>query len=228
MATSQSQPQQQPAPTQNESQDHTRARLLEAASQVFADHGFQTATVREICTRANANIAAVNYYFRDKAGLYVAVLRNSMHAGGQPEPRETALHAATPEEALRGMISALLHRMHGPSTGPSCHFRIMVHEMVQPTEALPKMVEEIIGPNHAALRQILSRLLGTAPDDDVTRLCSHSIIGQIAHYAYAGPMIALLWPDFKMSPERLDTIAAHIANFSIQAIKHLKDTNSHE
>ena len=217
----------QPAPPP-ENPDPTRARLLEAAGQVFAEHGFQTATVRDICTRAKANIAAVNYHFRDKAGLYLAVLRHSMNAGGQPEPRELAMAAATPEDGLRLMIAAMIRRMHGPATGPACHFRIMVHEMVQPTEALPRIVEEIIGPSHAAMRQIMSRLLNKPPDHDLTRLCSHSVVSQVVHYAHAGPMIALLWPDLKMTPERLDAIAAHIADFSLAAIKHLKETNSHE
>lgn len=218
----------QPVSAPPETTDPTRARLIEAAGQVFAEQGFQAATIREICARAGANVAAVNYHFRDKAGLYLAVLRQSMHAGGQPEPREIALQAATPEESLRLMIHNMMRRMHGSAAGPARHFRIIVHEMVHPTEALPRVVEEIIGPNHAVLRQILSRLLGTPPDDDQTRLCSHSIVAQIVHYACAGPMIALLWPDLKMTSDRLDAIAAHIAEFSLAAIKGLKEKNSHE
>ena len=35
-------------------------------------------------------------------------------------------------------------------------------------------------------------------------------------------MIALLWPDLKMTPERLDAIAAHISDFSLSAIQHLQ------
>ena len=89
-------PSPQPAPAAAEHLDATRARLIDAAGQVFADHGFQAATIRDICTRAGANVAAVNYHFRDKAGLYLAVLRQSMSAGGQPEPREIALLAETP------------------------------------------------------------------------------------------------------------------------------------
>ena len=212
--------------------DATRARLITAAGEVFAEHGFQSATVRDICTRAGANIAAINYYFRDKAGLYLAVLRHSMTEGtGQPEPRDAALLADTPEQALRLMIAAMLLRMHNPSTGRACHLRIMVHEMAQPTDALPRVVEEIIGPNYAAMRQILSRLLDRPPDDDLTRLCAHSIIGQVVHYAHAGPVINLLWTDLKMTPERLNAIAAHISDFSLSAIRHYKETKettSHE
>ena len=209
--------------------DATRARLIDAAGQVFAEHGFQAATVRDICTRAGANIAAINYHFRDKAGLYLAVLRHSMSSGGgQPEPRDAALLADTPEEALRLMITAMLLRMHHPATGRACHLRIMVHEMAQPTDALPRVVEEIIGPNYAAMRHILSQLLNQPPDADITRLSAHSIIGQVVHYAHAGPVINLLWPDLKMTPERLNAIAAHIGEFSLSAIQHYKETTSHE
>lgn len=214
----------QPATTAPD-HDATRARLIHAGGEVFAEHGFQAATVREICTRAGANIAAINYHFRDKAGLYLAVLRHSMTTGaGYPEPRDAAALAETPEEALRLFVTAMLLRFHDPATGRACHLRIMVHEMAQPTDALPRVVEEIIGPNYAAMRQILSRLLNRPPDDDITRLCAHSIIGQVVHYAHAGPVINLLWPDLKMTPERLNAIAAHISDFSLSAIRSYKET----
>jgi hypothetical protein len=104
----------------------------------------------------------------------------------------------------------------------------MAHEMAQPTEALPRVVEEVIGPNYAAMRGILARLLGTSPEDDLTRLCAHSVVGQVVHYAHAGPVINLLWPELKMTPERLHEVAAHIAEFSLAAIESLKEKNSHE
>src|SRR5580658_4493065 len=116
-----------PAAIPPENPEATRARLIESAGHVFAEHGFQAATVRDICTRAGANIAAVNYHFRDKAGLYLAVLRHSMTAGAShPEPRDAAALAETPEEALRLMIAAMLLRFHDPSTGRACHLRMMV------------------------------------------------------------------------------------------------------
>ena len=52
----------------------TRARLLTAAIDLFAERGFESVTVREICQQASADVAAVNYHFRDKLGLYLAVL----------------------------------------------------------------------------------------------------------------------------------------------------------
>jgi AcrR family transcriptional regulator len=53
----------------------TQADLLDAACRTFAEKGYRDATIAEICQRAGANIAAVNYYFRDKETLYVEAWR---------------------------------------------------------------------------------------------------------------------------------------------------------
>ncbi|MEZ6108609.1 MAG: TetR family transcriptional regulator [Pirellulaceae bacterium] len=52
----------------------TKERLVQAAGPIFARSGFAEATVREICDSAGANLAAINYHFGDKWGLYVATI----------------------------------------------------------------------------------------------------------------------------------------------------------
>ncbi|QJB57537.1 TetR/AcrR family transcriptional regulator [Pseudodesulfovibrio sp. zrk46] len=56
----------------------TRARILNASSDVFCQKGFENTTIRDICTAANANVAAVNYHFGDKKKLYNEVLKKWM------------------------------------------------------------------------------------------------------------------------------------------------------
>src|SRR6058998_1205603 len=89
----------------------TRQRLLEAAGEVFAEHGFRAATIRDICQRARANIAAVNYYFRDKEHLYAAVLQYAQRCADEKYPPDLGLRAdATAEERLHTFVkSFLLH-----------------------------------------------------------------------------------------------------------------------
>jgi len=202
-------------------EDQTRERLIEAAGEVFAEQGFQAATVRDICAKAGANVAAVNYHFRDKMGLYVAVLQNSVCAASPADVRSLMEQAAAPEEALRLMITHMLHRMYRAGGRGGWHVRIMAHELARPTAALDRVVAEVIGPNYIAMRQILARILDTGPDDEITRLCAHSIVGQVVHYAHATPVIERVWPGFELTEERVGRIAAHIADFSLHAVRAL-------
>ena len=57
------------------SRPDTKATLLDRAERLFATHGFEAASLREITSAARANLSAVNYHFRSKKDLIVAVLR---------------------------------------------------------------------------------------------------------------------------------------------------------
>ena len=198
--------------------DDTRARLIEAAGFVFSEQGYRAATVRDICTRANANVAAINYHFRDKLGLYVEVVRVSMGTHGDHDLGRMQLDAKPAAEALRLLIAGMLERALGRDRA-AWYLRIMSHELAQPSEAFARVVDEVISPNYASLRGVLGRLLGREPGDDITRLCAHSVIGQVVHFAAARPVINILWPAMKMTPAQVAQIAKHIADFSLAGIR---------
>ena len=54
--------------------DLTRARILESAGQLAAECGYANMTSKQVCERAHVNMAAVNYHFGSREGLYAAVL----------------------------------------------------------------------------------------------------------------------------------------------------------
>lgn len=195
------------------SHDPTRAKLVEAAAEVFAEYGFQAATVREICARAGANVAAVNYYFGDKVELYGQVLREALERVHE-RPLPDVLHTLEPTEALRRAIRMMLGRVCSPKR-TNLTMRLMLHEMTNPTPGLARVVDEVIGPNYLTLRTIIGRMIALDPDHDKTRLCAHSVIGQVLHYAQSRPVIAQLWPGLEMNEASLDMIADHIGSFSL-------------
>jgi len=205
--------------------DETRARVIESAGEVFAKAGFEKATVREICARAQANVAAVNYHFGDKLGLYTEVLKTAVFNAKQDAVNE-ANALANPEEALRRFIRSMLEKMQAGDR-PSWYARVMTHELAQPTPALGAVVEHVIRPNSRVLCAIVGKILDRPPLDYTTRLCAHSVIAQVVHHINARPVIELLWPELKASPATLDKVATHIADFSLAALHSFRRKNSH-
>src|SRR5580693_10163972 len=174
--------------------DDTRTRLLDAAGQVFAESGFQAATVREICARAGANIALVNYHFGDKLELYTEVLRFSICASGNEIIHKAIDSAAPPEKAFRELIRAMLLKIYGADR-PAWHFRLMMHEFAQPTPAMARVIDETMRPIYDRFRMLIGRLLALPPDHGCVRLWTHSVIARGDHYAHARHVVSRIWPD---------------------------------
>ncbi len=201
-------------------EDAARTRLIEAAGEIFAEQGYESATIREICARAGANVAAVNYHFRDKLGLYGAVIR---HIAVNPDLPGSV--SEDPEKALRGFISAMLGKLVLGGQGRQWHLRIMVHELARPSDGLPIIVEELIGPRYALLRSIISAIVHLPSDHDTVRLSAHSIIGQIAHYIHGRPVLGHVWPAMQFTPEQVEQVAGHIAEFSLAGLRKIAGTS---
>src|SRR5437762_5573972 len=92
----------------------TRERLLRTAARLFADRGFKKVTVRDICRTARANVAAVNYHFGDKMGLYREVLQAAIDVlRSTTEAAKEAAEGCRADEKLRGLVHVHLHRMLG-------------------------------------------------------------------------------------------------------------------
>ena len=90
------------------SDEITRTRLLEAAGPAFASEGFHKAKIRDICACAGANVAAVNYHFGDKLGLYIEVLRYSVSAAVADPNLIRKAADISPEVKLRGFVRMML------------------------------------------------------------------------------------------------------------------------
>ncbi|MEJ2638009.1 MAG: TetR family transcriptional regulator [Desulfosarcinaceae bacterium] len=92
--------------------EETKYRLIQAAGGVFVRKGFQSAAVREIGSRAGTHVGAVNYHFRDREGLYAAVIDASHQSMVEKHPPDLGLQVdAQPEEKLRAFIHSFLLRI---------------------------------------------------------------------------------------------------------------------
>src|SRR5471032_560820 len=190
------------------SPDETRRQLLEAAGEVFAEVGFRDATVREICRRAGANIAAINYHFGDKETLYAEVLSYSHGKTLEKFPPLLGVaENAPPEKKLRAFVQSLLLRIF--DTGPtSWHGKLMSREMIEPSSALDSLVEERMRPMAGQLAKIVAEILDCPLNDERVRLCSLSVVSQCVFYNHCRPVVTRLFPN--KLPEDAESIE-HLA-----------------
>ena len=197
----------------------TKQRLLEAAGEVFAAHGFRAATVREICERAGANVAAINYHFGDKEGLYFAVLKSCSEAALQKYPPTLGLGPnATSEERLHAFVRSLLFRIADKGQ-PSWHGKLIAHEMTEPTKALTALIDKVYGPALKQLEAIVRKLVGRRAPVTVVRQCQLSVLGQCLYFHYARPAIQHIHPEQGFEPADIERLAKHITQFSLAGIR---------
>jgi AcrR family transcriptional regulator len=197
--------------------DTTRARILEAAGTVFAEKGCDSATIREICQLAGANLAAVNYHFGDKQRLYVQTVKRAHQklAEHAPLPKWPA---DTPARVkLRDFIETFLTRILTSDEG-AWHIQLMTRELAAPQEACEAMVRDHIQPESLLLHDILSELLPPEAPAAKRRLIAFSIVGQCLHYRFGAAVIRLLTPPEEYRRFTPSHLAEHITEFTLAAL----------
>ena len=191
----------------------TRERLLKAAREVFSQHNFQGATVREICRRAGANVAAVNYHFGSKDGLLAEALNFAPLAALQATNIKAA---ACPEIRLRLFIHDFL-LMLLDEKNPSSQCQIMARELADPTPALDQIMREAIAPMHQFMGKLVREIAGEVGENQLRRYV-HSIIGQCLFYRHSQPVLQRLHPKLRYNHKEIEAIAKHIADFSLAGL----------
>jgi TetR/AcrR family transcriptional regulator, regulator of cefoperazone and chloramphenicol sensitivity len=198
--------------------NETRQRLLEAAAEVFADGGYRRATIAKICRRAGANIAAVNYHFGDKQGLYAAVFEYAQRRAST-EDAAAVDEAAPPEDRLRAHVATFVGRLLDPRR-PAWIARLLAHELIEPTQVLDRLVRNRMRANHQQIASAIHELLGPAATSETVRLCTLSVISQCVFYRNSEAVVTRLYPEIVPSKE-VERIADHVTQFSLAAIRGL-------
>ncbi len=147
----------------------TRKRVLEAACRLFAEKGYRGATIAAICRSAGANIAAVNYYFGNKAGLYEAAWeyadsRAREIYGGPGE-------AEDPRAVVMGHIRRLVLMIFDPGPGGWLP-RLVRRDLATGGELTMRMYARFIAPRFRRLEEAVAALLGASREHFEVRCVS--------------------------------------------------------
>jgi len=197
-----------------------RDRLLDAAEELFCEHGFEGASIRDIAAIAKCNIASVNYYFGGKEKLYEEVWRR--HLITMRDARIASIDKVMSqndgkprlEDLLRSYVNAFIEPLVNESKGFR-FIRLMVREMID--RHLPMFVEEMIVPVMAALQQALMKIC-PGLEESKARLAILSVVGQLIHTVGAKAMFE--WTDNPDIPKfELTEVVNHIVKFSAAGIR---------
>ncbi len=200
----------------------TRARLLQAAAQLFAARGFKDVTVREICRAARANVAAINYHFGDKVGLYREVLQVAIDAIRETnDAARTAGAGRPPEEKLRRYLVVFLQRALS-SEHDTIH-RLLQREVDQPTPAMDALVEQALRPRVEYLASVVAEMTNSDPADPNVLYCVGAIMAQTIIYVKMNPIAQRLGFTFAATRANIEAAAERIADFSIGGIRRMTE-----
>jgi AcrR family transcriptional regulator len=199
--------------------DHdTEHRLLEAAGRVFAEKGFDAATVRDVCERAGVkNIGAVNYYFRSKENLYEAAVRNAFRCR-MAHTRAPEWPAGTPpavklRQFIRGAVKSMLDDFAEP-----WQMQLLMRELSHPGPAGEGIVRDYMRPVYERLWAILREVLAPGTDERTVHLIAFSILGQCFYHRVGRPVMRRLVGEAEHDTYDPERIAEHVARFCLAAL----------
>ncbi|WP_240127049.1 TetR/AcrR family transcriptional regulator [Thermomonas alba] len=141
----------------------TKDRILYAAEELFAQQGFAATSLRQVTSRADVNIAAVNYHFGSKDNLINEVFRRRMDV--MSAQRLEALHRA--RETAPGQLEPILAAFVEPALamaqdrhGGGAFIRVIARTYAENNDRLRKFLSDQYG---HVLREFAKAIAGCVP-----------------------------------------------------------------
>ena len=170
----------------------TRTRILDAAEELFMQHGFEGTSMRQLTSRAGVNLAAVNYHFGSKDALIEAVFRRRL------DPMNAARIAAlerledlSAENIIRAFIGPSLRLIEDARGGGRNFIRLLGRTYTEPAKRLRALIGQMYAPTMERYKAALQRALPQMPADElVWRM--HFMFGTLAYTLAATDTVQLI------------------------------------
>ena len=193
-----------------------REKILFTALALFAEQGFERATVRQIAKKAQVNVSAIGYYFGDKVGLYRAAFTEPL---GSPKDDIALFNAPnlSLEQALNGLFSGFIEPLKQNELAQLC-MRLHMREMVEPTGLWAEEIDHGITPCHQALLIVLQKHLNIEViDDDLHRLAT-CIAAMGVHLFVGRDVIEKICPQITQGEDALKTMQQRLVLFAMSMV----------
>jgi AcrR family transcriptional regulator len=200
--------------------EYTRQSIMKAAVRLFAEKGYQGASVRDIVAKARVNQAAINYHFKGKDGLYFELLTTAFEklteqAGFDPEQ----LKSLSPEEALRSFVYQQLRPLLFRDE-LSLYMRMFAWESAHPSKVFFKFMTTNAVPYLTAAVDIVQRFLPPGSNNQRVALCGAIwLMGQCSTFVRNRDLFAQ--EPFKIIPDSpfVDELADLISRLALGGLR---------
>lgn len=200
---------------QREDGKEMHSRILNCACEIFAEKGYKNAKVADICQRAGANVAAVNYYFGDKATLYIKAWEQTFKKCSKLIMPDVTI---SPEEQLRSHIHSLMQNFIGQDDWGR-FTRLYLMELANPTGLIKSIWHELIEPRRQILLGIIRKIIGSKATDEEVLFCEMSIINQCRSLMAISRDDLEYFFEQPLSQDLIRRLADHIIRFSLAGMK---------
>ena len=185
----------------------TRTRILDAAEELFMQHGFEGTSMRLLTARAGANLAAVNYHFGSKDALIEAVFRRRLDpmnsariaeldrlekdAAGRTLSKEAAGGGLSPEAIIRAFVGASLSMIEDAKGGGRNFIRLLGRTYTDPQKQIRALIGQLYAPAMERFKAAFGRALPQMPSEElVWRM--HFMFGTLAYTLAATDTVQLI------------------------------------
>src|SRR5881394_2026194 len=152
----------------------TRTRILDAAEELFMQHGFEATSMRQLTAQAGANLASVNYHFGSKDALIEAVFRrrlDAMNASRIAEldrmEKENAGRALTPRQIIGAFVGVSLRMVEDSKSGGRNFIRLLGRTYSDPQKQIRALIGQLYAPAMERFKAAFERALPQMPRDEL-------------------------------------------------------------
>jgi AcrR family transcriptional regulator len=177
-------------------QHETRTRILDAAEELFMQHGFEGTSMRLLTSKAGVNLAAVNYHFGSKDALIEAVFRRRLDPMNQAriaelEKLEAQSATPAPEDIIRAFLAPTLKLVEDARGGGRNFIRLLGRTYTEPAKEIRQLIGQMYGPVMDRYKAALERALPQMPAEElVWRM--HFMFGTLAYTLAATDTVQLI------------------------------------
>ncbi|WP_306204831.1 TetR/AcrR family transcriptional regulator [Actinoplanes sp. RD1] len=183
-----------------------REQLIIVARQLFAERGFEAASVEEIAARAEVSKPVIYEHFGGKEGLYAVVVDREVRA--LLDRIAAALTAGHPRELLEQAALALLDYIEEQPDG----FRVLVRQapLLQASGSFSSVMNDVA---HRVEHILAAEFAQRGLEPGFAELYSQALVGMVA-------LVGQWWPD--APGPRKELVAAQLVNLAWNGLSHLE------